>query len=401
MVDLKNFSAQTGLYTFDPSYSSTASCESYITYVDGTAGVLSYRGYPIEQLAQESTYLEVSYLLYHGELPSRDQLDVFRLKVKQNMTLEASVIKLFDTFPEDAHPMSMLVTSVASLSSIYHHDINVREPEDREAFFFQVLGKVPMLAATILNHINNKTVGSYDEKLNYSANILNLFFGGIPNYEMNPVFSKALDVLLILHADHEQNCSTSSVRLAGSSGANPYAALAAGVAALWGPLHGGANEAVVRMFNEIKSKDRISHFIEKAKDKNDPFRLMGFGHRVYKNYDPRAAFIRETCHEVLDELGQGNNPMLELALALEEIALHDQYFIDRNLYPNVDFYSGIIYQALGLPKEMFTVMFALARSVGWATHWCEMMANPGLRIGRPRQLYLGSKKRNYIPLDQR
>jgi len=376
VVDLKNFSAQTGLYTFDPSYSSTASCESYITYVDGTAGVLSYRGYPIEQLAQESTYLEVSYLLYHGELPTRDQLDVFRLKVKQNMTLEASVIKLFDTFPEDAHPMSMLVTSVASLSSIYHHDINVREPEDREAFFFQVLGKVPMLAATILNHINNKTVGSYDEKLNYSANILNLFFGGIPNYEMNPIFSKALDVLLILHADHEQNCSTSSVRLAGSSGTNPYAALAAGVAALWGPLHGGANEAVVKMFNEIKSKDRISHFIEKAKDKNDPFRLMGFGHRVYKNYDPRAAFIRETCHEVLDELGQGNNPMLELALALEEIALHDQYFIDRNLYPNVDFYSGIIYQALGLPKEMFTVMFALARSVGWATHWCEMMANP-------------------------
>ena len=401
VVDLKNFNSETGLYTFDPSYSSTASCESYITYVDGTAGVLSYRGYPIEQLAQESTYLEVSYLLYHGELPSRDQLDVFRLKVKQNMTLEASVIKLFDTFPEDAHPMSMLVTSVASLSSIYHHDINVREPEDREAFFFQVLGKVPMLAATILNHINNKTVGSYDEKLNYSANILNLFFGGIPNYEMNPVFSKALDVLLILHADHEQNCSTSSVRLAGSSGTNPYAALAAGVAALWGPLHGGANEAVVRMFNEIKSKDRISHFIEKAKDKNDPFRLMGFGHRVYKNYDPRAAFIRETCHEVLDELGQGNNPMLELALALEEIALHDQYFIDRNLYPNVDFYSGIIYQALGLPKEMFTVMFALARSVGWATHWCEMMANPGLRIGRPRQLYLGSKKRKYIPLDQR
>jgi citrate synthase len=401
VVDLKNFSAQTGLYTFDPSYSSTASCESYITYVDGTAGVLSYRGYPIEQLAQESTYLEVSYLLYHGELPTGDQLDVFRLKVKQNMTLEASVIKLFDTFPEDAHPMSMLVTSVASLSSIYHHDINVREPEDREAFFFQVLGKVPMLAATILNHINNKTVGSYDEKLNYSANILNLFFGGIPNYEMNPIFSKALDVLLILHADHEQNCSTSSVRLAGSSGTNPYAALAAGVAALWGPLHGGANEAVVKMFNEIKSKDRISHFIEKAKDKNDPFRLMGFGHRVYKNYDPRAAFIRETCHEVLDELGQGNNPMLELALALEEIALHDQYFIDRNLYPNVDFYSGIIYQALGLPKEMFTVMFALARSVGWATHWCEMMANTDLRIGRPRQLYLGSKKRNYIPLDQR
>ena len=258
-----------------------------------------------------------------------------------------------------------------------------------------------MLAATILNHINKTTIGSHDKELNYSANILNLFFGGNTDYERSPVFSKALDVLLILHADHEQNCSTSSVRLTGSSGTNPYAAISAGVAALWGPLHGGANEAVVRMFNEIQSKDRIKHFIAKAKDKNDPFRLMGFGHGVYKNYDPRAAIIRASCHQVLDELNDGNNPMLELALELEEIALNDGYFIDRNLYPNVDFYSGIIYQALGLPKEMFTVMFALARTVGWATHWCEMMANPSLRIGRPRQLYLGPKQRNYIPLDQR
>ena len=401
VVDLKNFSADTGLYTFDPSYRSTASCESYVTYVDGMAGVLSYRGYPIEQLAQESTYLEVSYLLYHGELPTSDQLDDFRLKVKDNMILEKSVNKLLQTFPENAHPMSMLITSVASLSSIYHNEINIRDPEDREAFFFQVLGKMPMLAATILNHINKKTVGSYDEKLNYSANILNLFFGGNAHYERSPVFSKALDVLLILHADHEQNCSTSSVRLTGSSGTNPYAAMSAGVAALWGPLHGGANEAVVRMFDEIQSKDRIKHFIARAKDKNDPFRLMGFGHGVYKNYDPRAAIIRASCHQVLDELNDGNNPMLELALTLEEIALNDEYFIDRNLYPNVDFYSGIIYQALGLPKEMFTVMFALARTVGWATHWCEMMANPSLRIGRPRQLYLGPKKRNYIPMDQR
>ena len=401
VVDLKNFSADTGLYTFDPSYRSTASCESYVTYVDGMAGVLSYRGYPIEQLAQESTYLEVSYLLYHGELPTSDQLDDFRLKVKDNMMLEKSVKKLLQTFPENAHPMSMLITSVASLSSIYHNDINIRDPEDREAFFFQVLGKMPMLAATILNHINKKTVGSYDEKLNYSANILNLFFGGDAHYESSPVFSKALDVLLILHADHEQNCSTSSVRLTGSSGTNPYAAMSAGVAALWGPLHGGANEAVVRMFDEIQSKDRIKHFIARAKDRNDPFRLMGFGHGVYKNYDPRAAIIRASCHQVLDELNDGNNPMLELALTLEEIALNDEYFIDRNLYPNVDFYSGIIYQALGLPKEMFTVMFALARTVGWATHWCEMMANPSLRIGRPRQLYLGPKQRDYIPLDQR
>ena len=401
VVDLKNFSADTGLYTFDPSYRSTASCESYVTYVDGMAGVLSYRGYPIEQLAQESTYLEVSYLLYHGELPTSDQLDDFRLKVKDNMMLEKSVNKLLQTFPENAHPMSMLITSVASLSSIYHNEINIRDPEDREAFFFQVLGKMPMLAATILNHINKKTVGSYDEKLNYSANILNLFFGGNAHYESSPVFSKALDVLLILHADHEQNCSTSSVRLTGSSGTNPYAAMSAGVAALWGPLHGGANEAVVRMFDEIQSKDRIKHFIARAKDRNDPFRLMGFGHGVYKNYDPRAAIIRASCHQVLDELNDGNNPMLELALTLEEIALNDEYFIDRNLYPNVDFYSGIIYQALGLPKEMFTVMFALARTVGWATHWCEMMANPSLRIGRPRQLYLGPKQRDYIPLDQR
>ena len=401
VVDLKNFTAETGMYTFDPSYRSTASCESYVTYVDGLAGVLLYRGYPIEQLAKESTYLEVSYLLYHGELPTSNQLDDFRLKVKDNMMLEESVKKLMQTFPENAHPMSMLITSVASLSSIYHNKINVRDPEDREAFFFQILGKMPILAATILNHINKTTVGSYDEKLNYSANILNLFFGGNADYERSPVFSKALDVLLILHADHEQNCSTSSVRLTGSSGTNPYTAVSAGAAALWGPLHGGANEAVVRMFDEIQSKDRIKHFIAKAKDKNDPFRLMGFGHGVYKNYDPRAAIIRASCHQVLDELNDGNNPMLELALALEEIALNDGYFIDRNLYPNVDFYSGIIYQALGLPKEMFTVMFALARTVGWATHWCEMMANPSLRIGRPRQLYLGPKQRNYIPLDQR
>ena len=401
VVDLKNFSAQTGLYTFDPSYRSTASSESYITYVDGTAGVLSYRGYPIEQLANDSTYLEVAFLLYYGELPSTDQLEAFRLRVKQNMILEESVVSLLGTFPKNTHPMSMLITSLASLSSICHDTINIKDSEDRETFFFEVLGRMPMLVATILNHSTNKTVGSYDETLNYSANILNLFFGDNSNYVINPVFSRALDILLILHADHEQNCSTSSVRLTGSSGTNPYAAMSAGVAALWGPLHGGANEAVVKMFDEIKSKDRINYFIEKAKDKNDPFRLMGFGHGVYKNYDPRAAIIRASCHEVLDEMDDGNNPTFELAMELEEIALNDEYFIDRNLYPNVDFYSGIIYKALGLPKEMFTAMFALARVVGWATHWCEMMDNPSLRIGRPRQLYLGPKKRNYIPLDQR
>jgi citrate synthase len=297
--------------------------------------------------------------------------------------------------------MGMLMSSVAALSTIYHEDIDIRNPHHREAFFFNVLGKMPVLVATIFNQINGTTIGSYNEERSYAENILTLFFGGRGDYEINPVFSQALDILLVLHADHEQNCSTSSVRLTGSSGTNPYAAIAAGIAALWGPSHGGANEAVVRMLKEIGSPKNIPTYIEKAKDKSDPFRLMGFGHRVYKNFDPRATIIRGECHKVLGQLNQDNNPMFELALQLEEIALNDQYFVDRNLYPNVDFYSGVIYQAMGIPKEMFTVIFALARTVGWATHWCEMMENPALKIGRPRQLYLGSEKRDYISIDQR
>ena len=401
VIDLKRLYGQTGLFTFDPSYSATASCESYITYIDGNEGILEYRGYPIEQLAELSTYLEVAYLLFNGELPSENSLEDFRSNVKANMVIPQQTKKLFQGLDKDSHPMAMLTTAMASLSSIYHDEIDVKNHEDQKKFFFNVLGKTPILVASIFNHRNQSDIGQYDEELSYSENILSLFFGGSGEYKIDPVFAKALDILMILHADHEQNCSTSSVRLTGSSGTNPYASIAAGVAALWGPAHGGANEAVVKMFGEIGNKDNIPKYIAKAKDKNDRFRLMGFGHRVYKNFDPRATIIREECHKVLNAMENDDDPMFELAQELEQIALKDEYFIERNLYPNVDFYSGIIYQAMGIPKEMFTVMFALARTVGWATHWCEMQSQPSLKIGRPRQLYLGEQRRDYIAIDQR
>ena len=401
VIDLKRLYGQTGLFTFDPSYSATASCESYITYIDGNEGILEYRGYPIEQLAELSTYLEVAYLLFNGELPSENSLEDFRSNVKANMVIPQQTKKLFQGLDKDSHPMAMLTTAMASLSSIYHDEIDIKNHEDQKKFFFNVLGKTPILVASIFNHRNQSDIGQYDEELSYSENILRLFFGGSGEYKIDPVFAKALDILMILHADHEQNCSTSSVRLTGSSGTNPYASIAAGVAALWGPAHGGANEAVVKMFGEIGNKDNIPKYIAKAKDKNDRFRLMGFGHRVYKNFDPRATIIREECHKVLNAMENDDDPMFELAQELEQIALKDEYFIERNLYPNVDFYSGIIYQAMGIPKEMFTVMFALARTVGWATHWCEMQSQPSLKIGRPRQLYLGEQRRDYIAIDQR
>ena len=401
VIDLKRLYGQTGLFTFDPSYSATASCESYITYIDGAEGILEYRGYPIEQLAELSTYLEVAYLLFNGELPSENSLEDFRSNVKANMVIPQQTKKLFEGLDKDSHPMAMLTTAMASLSSIYHDEIDIKNHEDQKKFFFNVLGKTPILVASIFNHRNQSDIGQYDEELSYSENILRLFFGGSGEYKIDPVFAKALDILMILHADHEQNCSTSSVRLTGSSGTNPYASIAAGVAALWGPAHGGANEAVVKMFGEIGNKDNIPKYIAKAKDKNDRFRLMGFGHRVYKNFDPRATIIREECHKVLNAMENDDDPMFELAQELEQIALKDEYFIERNLYPNVDFYSGIIYQAMGIPKEMFTVMFALARTVGWATHWCEMQSQPSLKIGRPRQLYLGEQRRDYIAIDQR
>ena len=401
VIDIRTLYGQTGLFTFDPSYSATASCESYITYIDGTEGILEYRGYPIEQLAELSTYLEVAYLLFNGELPSENSLQDFRSSVKANMVMPEQTTKLFQGLDKDSHPMAMLTTAMASLSSIFHDDIDIKSHKDQKKFFFNVLGKTPILVASIFNHRNQTDIGQYDEELSYSENILSLFFGGSGEYKIDPVFAKALDILMILHADHEQNCSTSSVRLTGSSGTNPYAAIAAGVAALWGPAHGGANEAVVKMFGEIGSKDNIPKYIAKAKDKNDRFRLMGFGHRVYKNFDPRATIIREECYKVLNAMENDDDPMFELAQELEQIALKDEYFIERNLYPNVDFYSGIIYQAMGIPKEMFTVMFALARTVGWATHWCEMQSQPKLKIGRPRQLYLGEQRRDYIAIDQR
>ncbi len=401
VIDIRTLYGQTGLFTFDPSYSATASCESYITYIDGAEGILEYRGYPIEQLAELSTYLEVAYLLFNGELPSENSLQDFRSSVKANMVMPEQTTKLFQGLDKDSHPMAMLTTAMASLSSIFHDDIDIKSHEDQKKFFFNVLGKTPILVASIFNHRNQTDIGQYDEELSYSENILRLFFGGNDEYKIDPVFAKALDILMILHADHEQNCSTSSVRLTGSSGTNPYAAIAAGVAALWGPAHGGANEAVVKMFGEIGSKDNIPKYIAKAKDKDDRFRLMGFGHRVYKNFDPRATIIREECYKVLNAMENDDDPMFELAQELEQIALKDEYFIERNLYPNVDFYSGIIYQAMGIPKEMFTVMFALARTVGWATHWCEMQSQPKLKIGRPRQLYLGEQRRDYIAIDQR
>ena len=401
VIDIRTLYGQTGLFTFDPSYSATASCESYITYIDGAEGILEYRGYPIEQLAELSTYLEVAYLLFNGELPSENSLQDFRSSVKANMVMPEQTTKLFQGLDKDSHPMAMLTTAMASLSSIFHDDIDIKSHKDQKKFFFNVLGKTPILVASIFNHRNQTDIGQYDEELSYSENILRLFFGGNDEYKIDPVFAKALDILMILHADHEQNCSTSSVRLTGSSGTNPYAAIAAGVAALWGPAHGGANEAVVKMFGEIGSKDNIPKYIAKAKDKDDRFRLMGFGHRVYKNFDPRATIIREECYKVLNAMENDDDPMFELAQELEQIALKDEYFIERNLYPNVDFYSGIIYQAMGIPKEMFTVMFALARTVGWATHWCEMQSQPKLKIGRPRQLYLGEQRRDYIAIDQR
>ena len=401
VIDIKTLYGQTGLFTFDPSYSATASCESYITYIDGAEGILEYRGYPIEQLAELSTYLEVAYLLFNGELPSENSLQDFRSNIKANMVIPEQTKKLFQGLDKDSHPMAMLTTAMASLSGIYHDEIDIKNHEDQKKFFFNVLGKTPILVASIFNHRNQTDIGQYAEELSYSENILRLFFGGSGDYKADPVFAKALDILMILHADHEQNCSTSSVRLTGSSGTNPYASIAAGVAALWGPAHGGANEAVVKMFGEIGNKDNIPKYIAKAKDKNDRFRLMGFGHRVYKNFDPRATIIREECHKVLNAMENDGDPMFELAQELEQIALKDEYFIERNLYPNVDFYSGIIYQAMGIPKEMFTVMFALARTVGWATHWCEMQSQPKLKIGRPRQLYLGEQRRDYIAIDQR
>ena len=397
VVKIAHLYAERGVFTFDPSFAATASCESSITYIDGEAGVLLYRGYPIEQLAEVSSFIEVAYLLLHGELPTQQQLSAFDRSIRTHTMINESLLRFFNGFHHNAHPMAMLSGVVASMSAFYHDSTDIRNPADRDTFAHRIIAKLPTIAAAAYKHSLGQPFVYPQNRLDYCSNLLHMFFA-VPSdeYGVNPVAAEALDLLFILHADHEQNCSTSTVRLAGSSGTNPYSAIAAGMSALWGPAHGGANEAVINMLEQIGSSDQIGKYIAKAKDKNDSFRLMGFGHRVYKSYDPRAAIIRKMCHRVLERLGQRNDqPLFELALKLEDIALKDEYFIEKNLYPNVDFYSGIIYRALGIPKSMFT------RTVGWVTHWREMVADPDTRIGRPRQLYVGRDRRDYVPLSKR
>jgi citrate synthase len=402
VIDVTDIYAGTGSFTFDPGFTATASCESKVTYIDGEAGILQYRGYPIEQLAERSSFIEVAYLLLHGELPTASELSDFDHSIRTHTMLNQSLLRFYNGFHHNAHPMAMMSGVVASMSAFYHDSTNIRDAYDRDVFAYRIIAKIPTIAAAAYKHSRGQPFVYPLNSLDYCSNLLHMFFS-VPSdkYEVDPVAAQALDLLFILHADHEQNCSTSTVRLAGSSGTNPYSAIAAGISALWGPAHGGANEAVINMLEEIGTPDRIDRYIAKAKDKEDPFRLMGFGHRVYKNYDPRATIIRQMAHRVLAKLGRSDTPMFDLALKLEEIALKDEYFIEKHLYPNVDFYSGIIYRALGIPKSMFTVMFAIARCVGWVTHWREMVLDPDTRIGRPRQLYLGPDKRDYIPIDKR
>jgi citrate synthase len=401
-LDIGPLYKEQGIFTFDPGFMSTASCESKITYIDGDQGILLYRGYPIEQLAEKSNFLEVSYLLLYGELPTKQRLAAFTNSIQRHSLVNEAVLKFFGGFHYDAHPMAMLTAVVGSLSAFYHDSTDIHDPEHRDVFAHRIVAKLPTLAAVVYKHGIGQPFVYPRNDLDYCSNFLNMMFS-VPAepYQIDPVAAEALDLLFILHADHEQNASTSTVRLAGSSGTNPYAAIAAGIATLWGPAHGGANEAVLNMLKEIGDVKNIDSAIAKAKDKNSGFRLMGFGHRVYKNYDPRAKIIRTTCHKVLQKLGRDDDPLLELAMRLEEIALKDSYFVEKKLYPNVDFYSGIIYKALNIPVHMFTVMFAIARTVGWAAHWQEMIADPHMKIGRPRQLYTGSAKRDYTDIGKR
>lgn len=384
------------LFTFDPGFMSTASCESKITFIDGDNGVLLHRGYPIEQLAEHSDYMEVCYLLLFGELPTPSEKENFISNVKQHTMVHEQIRNFFNGFRRDAHPMAVMVGVVGALSSFYHDSLDIYNPQHREIAALRLIAKMPTLAAMCHKYSIGMPFSYPKNKYDYSENFLYML-KGVPSekWHPNPILSRALDRIFILHADHEQNASTSTVRLAGSSGANPFACISAGIATLWGPAHGGANEAVLNMLKEMGDVSRIGQYIEKAKDKNDPFRLMGFGHRVYKNYDPRAKVMRETCHQVLEEVGLGETPLFKLAMKLEQIALEDDYFIAKKLYPNVDFYSGITLSALGIPQNMFTVIFALARTVGWISHWMEMVSQPGFKIGRPRQLYTGQTRRDY------
>lgn len=402
VIDIRKLYADTGYFTFDPGFTSTGSCSSKITYIDGDNGVLLYRGYPIEELAEHSDFMESAYLLIYGELPTPAQKKEFELSITYHSMVHEQLIKFFQGFRRDAHPMAVLVGVVGALSAFYHEHTDINNPAQREIVAHRIVAKMPTIAAMAYKYSVGQPFIYPRNDLPYTENFLRMCFA-VPceEYRSNPVIVRAMDRIFTLHADHEQNASTSTVRLAGSSGANPYACIASGIACLWGPAHGGANEAVIDMLQEIGDEKRIPEFIKRAKDKDDSFRLMGFGHRVYKNYDPRAKVMRKTCHEVLNELGLQNEPMLRLAMELERIALEDPYFIEKKLYPNVDFYSGIILRAIGFPTSMFTVLFALARTVGWIAQWNEMTTDDHAKIGRPRQLYTGNTQRSFIPLNKR
>ncbi len=399
VVDVTSLTAN-GLFTFDPGFTSTASCESKITFIDGEAGKLLHRGYSIEELASKSDYLEVCYTLLYGELPNAEQKEHFVTTVKNHTMVHEQIRNFFNGFRRDAHPMAIMCGVVGALSAFYHDSLDITNPEHREITAYRLIAKMPTIAAMCYKHSLGQPLMYPRNDLGYAENFLHMMFGNpCEETEISPTLARAMDRIFILHADHEQNASTSTVRLAGSSGANPFVCIAAGISTLWGPAHGGANEAVLNMLNEIGDVSQIEKFIAKAKDKNDPFKLMGFGHRVYKNYDPRATVMRQSCYEVLNELSI-QDPQLELAMKLEEIALSDPYFKEKKLFPNVDFYSGIVLKAIGIPTSMFTVIFALARTVGWISQWNEMISNP-YKIGRPRQLYTGETEREFVPLDKR
>ena len=390
-----------GHFTYDPGFVSTASCESAITYIDGDEGTLLHRGYPIEQLAEKSDYLELCYLLLNGELPSAEDKDNFVDTIKHHTMVNEQLRSFFRGFRPDAHPMAIMCSVIGALSSFYHDSLDIDDPQHRMITAHRLIAKMPTLAAMSYKHALGQPFIYPRNDLGYAENFLHMMFATpCENYEVSPTLAKAMDRIFLLHADHEQNASTSTVRLAGSTGANPFASVSAGIAALWGPSHGGANEAVLNMLDEIGSVEKIPEYVRRAKDKDDPFRIMGFGHRVYKNYDPRAKVMQQTCHEVLEELGVQDDPVLAMAKELERIALEDDYFVEKRLYPNVDFYSGIILKAIGIPVEMFTVIFATGRTPGWIAHWCEMIAG-NYKIGRPRQLYTGSPKRDFVDVADR
>ena len=402
VIDVRSLYKDLNYFTYDPGFTSTASCDSAITFIDGEKGILRHRGYPIEELASNSDFLEVAYLLMEGELPSEEQRKAFDAEIELHTMVHEQLIRFYNGFRRDAHPMAILVGVVGALSAFYHDSLDINDPDQCHVASMRLIAKMPTIAAMAYKYTIGQPFVYPSNKLTYAENFLRMMFS-VPaeDYIPNPVLSQALDRIFILHADHEQNASTSTVRLAGSSQANPFACIAAGIASLWGPAHGGANEAVLTMLNEIGHKDRIGEFLARAKDKNDPFRLMGFGHRVYKNHDPRAQVLRDSAHAVLAELGSTEQPLFELAIELERIALEDEYFIEKKLFPNVDFYSGIILQAMGFPTSMFTVLFALARTAGWVSQWNEMISEPVHKIGRPRQRYTGYAYRDFIAMDKR